>query len=684
MSSTSNQPDDSQESASDVMPKPIKPTRRKQTKHIHKEKSNTRRDACNAIIAKTLPMAGASGDNLSSLVTLYEDMVSEIASQYLEGDLKKDNAPTPDSKLATTYIVLEIIQVLVKQIPIFSPICAMIWTFYIGQVAIDFYEKQITKDQISERTSSLVSKYLSKGYTRKRSKQMSIHSDNKGIITKTFEENIRSTAERLHMPDPDTKDIARDALLALDTFLKARAPVITVTGITFTGKSRLINRLFGEKKSKEGLIADTTDKVVTIRFNSGLLIYDTPGAGGINVKLENTTRAFLGLQQLEKDVNGKALEPIVEIPTIDAHNYNSATNKPVALKKQEEFERTDLYLFVVNITAGGLQRQDLLFFREVVELGKPVIVVINKIDIANQESVKECLTYIQENLARHAIALSAEKGQNIQELVSTIVTSLPSNCQTVLGETINKEYKKLVRHQEIGIYSLTTAIKVARLVGMRGKDNARLMTLLVLGLYAWIVSEYELSVTDTKLKEVGASFSDLLSIIEEKLSNAQNLDSNVGSSVLLGTAVGVVIAGLAVTGVGAAIPVVLAAIGGGVIGGGGSGAIIGTLKDFFNRRSASDIEVESQSLKQFISDGNKHETVASVFAFGVSLRECCDMLEQGKGSASFLEIFEREYVHAYDSLKPFSNELNQNRMDNDENLIRELSQIMFRKSDSLS
>src|SRR5207249_4404001 len=143
---------------------------------------------------------------------------------------------------------------------------------------------------------------------------------------------------------------------------------------------------------------------------------------------------------------------------------------------------------------------------------------------------------------------------------TTIVRSLPSNCQTVLGETINKEYMKLVRHQEIGFYSLITAIKVAQLIGMRGRDNVRQMILLVFGLYAWIVSKYDLTVTDTKLKEAGASFSDLLSIIEEKFNNAQNLDSKVGSSVLLRSAVGGIISGLAATGVGAAIPVVLAAI----------------------------------------------------------------------------------------------------------------------------
>jgi ribosome biogenesis GTPase A len=677
MSDSSKRTQDLVELSVSTTRKPTRRTEGGQRSHLQKENLKSRRNACNAIIARNLPKAGAVGDDFSQVVTVYENMVQEIATEYFEGQPNNNDVPTHDV-ISPYYLVLESIQVLVKTLPFLGPLNAMIWTFYIGRVAIDFYEKQVTFDQIGERTKSLIGKHKSKASSKERSLQMSAHSDNDSIIKRTFEENIRSVAQQLRLPEPDTKDLARDALLALDTFLRARAPVITVTGITFTGKSALINKLFGEKKVEEGLIADTTDRVVMIRFRSGLLIYDTPGAGGLKVKLENVTRAFLGLKQLEKDVNWQELEPIELIPTIDAHNYNKATGQPVMLKKHNEFEASDLYIFVVNIEAGTLQRYDLFFFREVVELGKPVIVVINKIDLVGQENVKESIKFIRENLDLEPIAISATTGQNIQELVSTIVTSLPLECRTVLGETVNKEYQKIVRYQEIGLHSFVTAVKVAQLVGVKGKDNARQMILLVLGLYGWIVKRYDLTVTDSKLKEVGASFSDLLSLIDEKLGEAQNFQSRVGLSALLGSVVGIAIAGVVAGGVGAAVPVIIAAIGGGVLGGGSSGALIGTLTDFFKRRSAQDISAEAQSLKQFISEGSRHETVASVFAFGVSVRECCDMVEQGKTSANFLQIYQREYALAYARLNPFSEKLGKKHFD-EEFLIRECSQILLQK-----
>ena len=76
----------------------------------------------------------------------------------------------------------------------------------------------------------------------------------------------------------------------------AAAPRIVLVGETSTGKSALVNALFGSSLAEVRLTTDTTDSVLCVQFPSNLVIYDTPGIFG-EEKLENITRLFIGLEQ---------------------------------------------------------------------------------------------------------------------------------------------------------------------------------------------------------------------------------------------------------------------------------------------------------------------------------------------------------------------------------------------------
>lgn len=492
---------------------------------------------------------------------------------------------------------------------------------------------------------------------------------NEETIRKEFSKLFGEISKKLNLwTTIDETLLAQIALLDSNAFLRARPPYIAVTGITHTGKSSLINALFGEKKTEEGLTADTTSALVKIRFKSGMLIYDTPGAGGVEVELENITRAYLGLPQLAQGLSGKDLEPILELPTIDADNYDPVTDSPKAFKRHEEFEKPDVFIFVVDIKAGTLKRDDIVFFKAVAEIGKPVILVVNKIEGVDDNAVQDSLDRIKKHLTRQAIPVSAKTGQNIKELVTQIIKNLPPDCSQVLGYTVNREYQKLVRHQKISIYSIATAIKTARLVGVQGNtDDFYQIVANVLGLYLWILDQYSLS--EKQLQSAGITFSSLSHLVESK----QNLVEvwNVGSgksTLILGSSVlGLAIGSIASAGL--LIPIGIGASLGWYLP---SGILI--LKEILKRRPISNLKAESEIIKQLISTANRYDTAVSILAFGQAVRKSCDILENPEtSSVSFSQLFQQECERVSEALKPFAECLNQVTSHNEDRLIREIS-----------
>lgn len=244
-------------------------------------------------------------------------------------------------------------------------------------------------------------------------------------------EGIREAIKKLTLQhiDPMNNEIEalRNALFNSSTFQEIRPPVIAVVGVTGVGKSSLINALASDELVAVSAFA-STDAVLAIRFHSGLIIYDMLGISGLNEERENINRAYLGLRQV-----GDTKDRLLRLPIIDLGGNQSNQG---ATKKYEEIHKPDLYIFV--LAGSRIVRSDLQFYHELAELGKPVIVVINQIDIIDPEHIEILQTLVWEKLNQHAIALSAKTGQNIQELIETIKANLPFECQEALEKEINK------------------------------------------------------------------------------------------------------------------------------------------------------------------------------------------------------------------------------------------------------
>jgi GTPase Era involved in 16S rRNA processing len=136
----------------------------------------------------------------------------------------------------------------------------------------------------------------------------------------------------------ETPDLISKTLHRMQT---GSPPRIALVGMTSAGKSSLINALFGESISEVRRNADTTDCVLTAKFPSGLVIYDTPGlAGDEELGYENITRLFLDLQQEEDSTNFTSV-PFQE---------NLTEVRELSLEKLKQLQPLDAILFLVDIS----------------------------------------------------------------------------------------------------------------------------------------------------------------------------------------------------------------------------------------------------------------------------------------------------------------------------------------------
>ena len=164
---------------------------------------------------------------------------------------------------------------------------------------------------------------------------------------------------------------------------------VNIIGNPNVGKSTLMNALVGERLSIITSKAQTTRKRVMgiVNGDDFQMIYtDTPGIVNPANKLHEQMMGFIGTA----------------------------------------LQDADLFLLVTEVGESFKNRHVL---QKVVDSQVPVILVINKIDLSDQQTIQEKMAYWQEEIPRAVvIPCSATEGFNVGKIFDTVLELLPEHA----------------------------------------------------------------------------------------------------------------------------------------------------------------------------------------------------------------------------------------------------------------
>ena len=195
---------------------------------------------------------------------------------------------------------------------------------------------------------------------------------------------------------------------------------VNIIGNPNVGKSTLINKLVGEKLSiitsksqttRHRILAIINEKDVQIIFS------DTPGIIKTNYKLQKNMMNFV----------------------------NSA------------FEDADILLYVVEV--GHYKLKDDSFSDKLKKFNKPILILINKIDISSQEKVKrDIIAWNKEFPNSHVYPISALNNFNLDLVLNQIKELLPLSPPYFSKDTLTDKSERffvseIIREKILKYYS---------------------------------------------------------------------------------------------------------------------------------------------------------------------------------------------------------------------------------------
>lgn len=164
---------------------------------------------------------------------------------------------------------------------------------------------------------------------------------------------------------------------------------VTIIGRTNVGKSTLLNALVKEKIAAVANKSQTTRtaiKAIVNRENSQIVFIDTPGIHKPKTKLGETML----------DTSYKMIEDI------------------------------DLIIYIIDATCSQIGKGDNIILQKIKQTNKPVILVLNKIDLAKKEKLLEVIDlYRKEYDFKEIIPISALQDKDVNILLDEIEKKLP-------------------------------------------------------------------------------------------------------------------------------------------------------------------------------------------------------------------------------------------------------------------
>lgn len=182
---------------------------------------------------------------------------------------------------------------------------------------------------------------------------------------------------------------------------------ITVVGQPNVGKSTLINNLIGEK------IAITSRKAQTTR---------------------NKIQCILTLDQAQ----------MVFIDTPGVHKPSDKMGDYLNKLAYKTLQDIDVVLFMVNACYPP-NEDDRQIINQIADLGVPVLLVINKVDVIEKEELADRIQEY-EKLGEFAetVAISAREGTNLDYLVELLEARLPAGPQYYPEDMITDQIEQFV------------------------------------------------------------------------------------------------------------------------------------------------------------------------------------------------------------------------------------------------
>jgi len=273
-----------------------------------------------------------------------------------------------------------------------------------------------------------------------------------------------------------------------------RAGYVVLCGRSNVGKSTLLNRLVGEKVA-----------IVTPRP-------------------QTTRRRILGIRT-DPDAQ------LILVDTPGLHDASRLLNRRMVGVARASMAEADVVAVLVE-ACERLEPEDQELLGEVCRLGRPAVVVINKIDLIARPLliplVQDCLRLVP---AAEIVPVSALRGENVDELVVTLKRMLPAGPLLMPADQYTDETERLLVEEAIRekiFFAMrqeipfSTAVKVEQFTELEDRNLVRISAAIIVDREAH--KGMMIGAGGQQLKQIGQS---ARLDIEERLGKRVFLELNV-------------------------------------------------------------------------------------------------------------------------------------------------------------
>ncbi|MCK9151592.1 ferrous iron transport protein B [Methanobacterium alcaliphilum] len=205
------------------------------------------------------------------------------------------------------------------------------------------------------------------------------------------------------------------------------------------------------------------------KINYNNLDFTIALAGNANVGKSVIFNHLTGSQQIVGNWPGKTVEKaegksnfkdhnihIIDLPGI--YSFSTFSLEEIVSREYIAHEKPDV---VVNVLDASVLERNLFFTLQLMEMGVPLVICINQVDIAKQKGIKIDTQKLEKALGVPVVATVAIRGEGLQELMDTAVKVVKNKekCK----ESINYESIKYGAELENRIKSLKESMDSEKL-----------------------------------------------------------------------------------------------------------------------------------------------------------------------------------------------------------------------------